>query len=195
VRIVNPFKQSTVFTAAEQSRIDQLHHSFIRKLEKLPEAQRNALIRTTAAGMELVRNRPDGGQDRFAPDTYTRALAQQMLEVIQANERIKAAQDEIATINAKRPDERAALLARREELQESVQKDMIRVLAVREQDLSSAREEAMLDFRKAEAEAAKGKAVLEAVDRLRAEAATDDVERRARAIVNAGATAPSDRDA
>jgi hypothetical protein len=168
-------------TSDEERRLAKLHADFIAKLENLPEARRNQVIKATA------------GNVLGTADPYTRAIARQMQDAIEINQRIREAQAEIAEIEAtdlsgyrpRDPDFTGRMLARKADLEESIKADMARALTIREDDLSSARREAVAHFRDAADREAKAKAILEAADRFRAEAAARDAEARAREIVDA----------
>jgi hypothetical protein len=116
-----------------------------------------------------------------------------MLDVHEINESIRAAQAEIAEIDGTdlsgfRPRDRdfkGRMLARRADLQETIKVDMARALTVAQSDLGAEREKAIEHFRAAEERATKAQTILDAADRLRAEAAARDAEAKARAIVNA----------
>jgi hypothetical protein len=172
---------SIQITSAEERRLAQLHTQFVAKLQGLPENRRNQVIKATA------------GNVLGTADPYTRAIARQMKDVLDINQRIRDAQAEIAEIEAtdlsgyrpRDPDFKGRMLARKADLEESINADMARALSIREDDLSTARQHAVVHFREADERQARAKAILDAADRFRAEAATRDAEARALEIVNA----------
>jgi hypothetical protein len=172
-------------TRDEERHLAQLHAAFMAKLNGLPEKRQRAVIHSTAGNVLW--------QDRGPVDPYTRALAKQMLEVFQINDRIGEAQAEIAQIEREAaghrsqgdPTYRGQLLSRKADLEESIQQGLLRTIAIREDDLRGPRTDAVKHFRAEAAQAAKSRALIEAIERARAESEAHDVATRAREIVNA----------
>jgi hypothetical protein len=175
-----PLRAPVEITGDEQQRLAKLHREFIAKLQGLSEQHQKAVIKATAHNIT------------GSTDPFTQAVAAQMQEVVDINDRIAAAKAELEQIertdlNAYRPRDphfKGRTLARRETLEESIKADMARALAVSESDLLAARQDAVLHFRGEDAKAAKAKAILDMRDSIRAEAEQRELEARARALVN-----------
>jgi hypothetical protein len=175
-----PFRQPVEITRAEQTRLASLQREFITKLQGLPEARRNAVIKATAHNV------------LGDVDPYTRANAQQMLGVIDINDRITASRAELQEIeqtdlSGHRPKDvnfKARILTRKHELEESIKEDMARAIALRENDLQRSREETVMHFRDTEAQQAKTAAILSMRDTIREQAEQREVAARALALVN-----------
>jgi hypothetical protein len=175
------FKPRIEISRHEENRLAQVRREFIAKLERLPEKQRNAVIKATA--YNVLGN----------ADPFTRAIARQMQDVLDVNERIATARNEIAQIERtdlsgfrpRDPHYREHMLARKADLESSIKADMAAAIAISEDTLEGARQDAVRHFREADARAAKSRAILEEADRLRAKAEAREISRQAQAIVNA----------
>jgi hypothetical protein len=170
-----------VLASDEERRLRKLHDDFIGSLQSLPENRRAAVIKAAAFNVTGKTN------------PYIQAVASQLHGVSEANDKMTAARAEIAEIEEQlrvgghrpgNPEWRGQLLTRREELEQSAQMEAARAVSLASDDHQGAREEAIEFFREADAKEAKATAILDAADRLRAEAAARDVENRARGLVD-----------
>lgn len=171
----------TDITPAERQRVEALRTDFMAKLRATPEKHQRALINATAFNM------------LGTADAYTQRIAQTLAEQFDAQDRVVEVRQQIEEIDrldltAHRPgdpDFRGRMLAKRADLEQAELHEAARYVGLAERDHSTAMHEAIGDFREADAQAAKTRAKLEAIERIRAEREAADVEAHAAKIVDA----------
>jgi hypothetical protein len=159
---------------AEERQLDAVRREFIATMQQLTPKQQLARATVIAGGVRKS-------------DPLTRALAQQLVDVDQLNREADAAQSEIDEINATRRlkgyDPGPAMVARRVALEEQIAQARARQIGILENDLTSARQKAVVAFREATARRDKEQRLAEAVARHTAASEQADIEARAAQLV------------
>jgi len=158
----------------EARRLEAVRREFLTMMQPLDGKQRMARAEVIAGGL-----RPT--------NPYTRALAQQFVDIEKLNREAVEAQSEIDEIAAHRRlkgfDPAPALVARKVALEDHIARLRARQVGIVENDLGTAKAKAVVRFREEAASSARQERLAEAIARQTAEAEQAEIEARAAQVV------------